>query len=199
MRACPHARQDWVFLSIWSEGLHLRADTVEMKCEKLLRSVIRLRRSLEHAQMALQQFLGSQEKTLLFYKAMAWVRSAPPPVPASVMEVLNLKVKEEIQEEEAAAFIAFARRYVGPSSRLKPPQVRPPQPFPDVAKSFISRKAVLPAAPTPPEIYRAMYQKEEAERLAHENRFYVDGKTGQTSQTFKELKKHFEVDPELLE
>ena len=30
---------------------------------------------------------------------MAWVRSAPPPVPASVLEVLNIKVKEQIPED----------------------------------------------------------------------------------------------------
>eukprot|EP00913_Durusdinium_trenchii_P034548 g32320.t1 len=62
---------DWVFLSIWSEGLHLRADTVEAKCEQLLQGVTELRRSLEQLEIALKHFMGSREKTYMYYKASA--------------------------------------------------------------------------------------------------------------------------------
>ena len=103
--------QDWILLSIWSEGLHLRADTVELQCEQLLQQVVKLRKLLQHMESALKQFLVSREKTWMYYRAMAYVRSAPPPVPASVLEVLNIQVKEEIPEDEGDAFIAFARRY----------------------------------------------------------------------------------------
>lgn len=77
--------KDWIFLSIWSEGLHLRADTVELQCEKLLQQVINLRKLLQHLESSLKQFLVSREKTWMYYRAMAYVRSAPPPVPASVL------------------------------------------------------------------------------------------------------------------
>lgn len=84
--------EDWVFLSIWSEGLHLRADTVEArrarralpelnrsrsaewpeaKCEQLLQGVTELRRSLEQLEIALKHFMGSREKTYMYYKASA--------------------------------------------------------------------------------------------------------------------------------
>lgn len=136
----------------------------------------------------------------MYYRAMAYVRSAPPPVPASVLEVLNIQVKEEIPEDEGDAFIAFARRYIGPSTRVLPPEEPPPRPpFPDVAKRLINRKAVLPPAPMPPEVYRAMHYKEEAARMARERRFDVDGKSGGTSATFLQLKRELAVDSELLE
>eukprot|EP00434_Breviolum_minutum_P017678 symbB.v1.2.015603.t1/scaffold1127.1/size253144/25 len=192
--------KDWIFLSMWSEGLNLRTDTVEMQCERLLQNVTKLRRSLEHMESALQHFLVSREKTWMYYRAMAYVRSAPPPVPASVLEVLNIKVKEEIPEGEGDAFIAFARRYIGPSTRVLPPEEPPPRPpFPDVAKSLIKRNAVLPPAPMPPEAYRVLHCKEEAARMAYEKRFEVEGKSGGTSETFLELKRQLEMDAELLE
>ncbi|CAL1130814.1 unnamed protein product [Cladocopium goreaui] len=192
--------KDWILLSIWSEGLHLRADTVELQCEQLLQQVVKLRKLLQHMESALKQFLVSREKTWMYYRAMAYVRSAPPPVPASVLEVLNIQVKEEIPEDEGDAFIAFARRYIGPSTRVLPPEEPPPRPpFPDVAKRLINRKAVLPPAPMPPEVYRAMHYKEEAARMAHERRFDVDGKSGGTSATFLQLKRELAVDSELLE
>lgn len=145
--------KDWILLSIWSEGLHLRADTVELQCEQLLQQVVKLRKLLQHMESAFKQFLVSREKTWMYYRAMAYVRSAPPPVPASVLEVLNIQVKEEIPEDEGDAFIAFARRYIGPSTRVLPPEEPPPRPpFPDVAKRLINRKAVLPPAPMPPEV-----------------------------------------------
>lgn len=191
-------------MSAWSEGLHLRADRVELQCERLLQKVTQLRKLLQQMEFALKHFLVSREKTWIYYRAMAYVRSAPPPVPASVLEVLNIQVKEEIPEDEGDAFIAFARRYVGPSTRILPPEEPPPPPpFPHVAKSFVNRKAVLPSAPMPPQVYRTMCCKEEAARIAHEGRFDVDGRVGATSDAFLELKQQLkqklELDPELLE
>ena len=173
---------------------------MELQCEQLLQQVVKLRKLLQHMESAFKQFLVSREKTWMYYRAMAYVRSAPPPVPASVLEVLNIQVKEEIPEDEGDAFIAFARRYIGPSTRVLPPEEPPPRPpFPDVAKRLINRKAVLPPAPMPPEVYRAMHYEEEAARMAHERRFDVDGKSGGTSATFLQLKRELAVDSELLE
>ena len=136
----------------------------------------------------------------MYYRAMAYVRSAPPPVPASVFEVLNIQLKEQIPEDEGDAFIAFARRYIGPSTKVLPPEEPPPPvPFPNVARSFVNRKAVLPPAPMPPQVYRSKQFKEEAARLAHERRYDIEGKSGGTSAAFLQLKKELAVDPELLE
>lgn len=45
-------------------------------------------------------------------------------------------------QDEGEAFIAFARRYVGPSTKVLPPEEPPPKaPFPDVQRSLVQRKA----------------------------------------------------------
>ena len=56
-----------IFWELWSRGTPETA-RCEAKCEKLLRGVTHLRRQLEHLEMALKQFLGSREKTYMYYK-----------------------------------------------------------------------------------------------------------------------------------
>ena len=185
---------------MWSEGLHLRADIVERKCELLLQGVVRLRRLLEYCLSSLEQFLESLEATTRHYRALRYVRSAPPPIAASIYEVLNIKVAEKAPMDEAEAFIGFARRYMGASDRLAPlPEPPPMVPFPNVAKTLTSRKAVLPPAPCKPSVYRARYLQEQAATDAHDARYDVNGTIGAESADFAKLKQALHVDPELLE
>ncbi|CAE7675789.1 Cacna1g, partial [Symbiodinium pilosum] len=192
--------KDWTCLALWSEGLHIRADVVERKCELLLQGVLRLRGLLEYCLMSLQQFMDSLEATTRHYRALRYVRSAPPPIAASIYEVLNIKVMDEAPIDEAEAFIGFARRYMGPSDRLAPlPEPAPDVPFPNVGKTLTNHKAVLPPAPCKPALYRARYLQEQAATDAYNARYDVNGTMGAESAEFAKLKQALHVDPELLE
>ncbi|OLP85706.1 Voltage-dependent T-type calcium channel subunit alpha-1G [Symbiodinium microadriaticum] len=191
--------KDWTFLAIWSEGLHLRADIVERRCELLFQGVLRLHGLLEYCLTSLYQFLDSLEATTRHYRALRYVRSAPPPIAASIYEVLNIKVADEAPMDEAEAFIGFARRYMGPSDRLAPLSEPPPLvPFPDVRKTLTNRKAVLPPAPCKPAVYRARHLREQVATDAHNARYDVNA-IGAESAVFAKLKQELTVDPELLE
>ncbi|CAE7827985.1 Cacna1g, partial [Symbiodinium necroappetens] len=191
--------KDWTFLAIWSEGLHLRADIVERRCELLFQGVLRLHGLLEYCLTSLYQFLESLEATTRHYRALRYVRSAPPPIAASIYEVLNIKVADEAPMDEAEAFIGFARRYMGPSDRLAPLSEPPPLvPFPDVRKTLTNRKAVLPPAPCKPAVYRARHLREQVATDAHNARYDVNA-IGAESAVFAKLKQELTVDPELLE
>ena len=173
---------------------------MERRCELLLQGVLRLRGLLEYCLSSLLQFMESLEATTRHYRALRYVRSAPPPIAASIYEVLNIKVTDEAPIDEAEAFIGFARRYMGPSDRLAPLTEPPPKPpFPDVAKTLTNRRAVLPPAPCKPALYRARYLQEQAAIDAHNARYDVNGTIGAESAVFTKLKSKLHVDPELLE
>ncbi|CAJ1361017.1 unnamed protein product [Effrenium voratum] len=192
--------KDMFLMSIWSEGLILKAGAAEQRCERLCRGVQNLRFQLEHMNASWRQFFASREATTRHYRAMKHIRTAPPPMPVSIYQILNIKVKEEIPEDESEAFISFARRYVGFSSRNA--QVEDPPPptgAVDVAKALVSRKSVLPPAPLPSKMQKALYMRDEITRKAHDTRYDIDGRTGAASKRFKELQETLRVDPELLE
>ncbi|CAK9071873.1 Cation channel sperm-associated protein 1 [Durusdinium trenchii] len=105
--------KDYTKLALWSDSLMKRMEACEQRCHVLAQQVVDLRRQMEECFNCLALFIGSRENTELYYRALKAIRSAPPPMPVDIREALGLEIKEEkVLEDEAAALMNFARRYV---------------------------------------------------------------------------------------
>ncbi|CAK8994183.1 unnamed protein product [Durusdinium trenchii] len=121
--------KDYTKLALWSDSLMKRMEACEQRCHVLAQQVVDLRRQMKECFNCLALFIGSrmryqmhclwriwakaEENTELYYRALKAIRSAPPPMPVDIREALGLEIKEEkVLEDEAAALMNFARRYV---------------------------------------------------------------------------------------
>eukprot|EP00913_Durusdinium_trenchii_P035387 g33115.t1 len=105
--------KDYTKLALWSDSLMKRMEACEQRCHVLAQQVVDLRRQMKECFNCLALFIGSRENTELYYRALKAIRSAPPPMPVDIREALGLEIKEEkVLEDEAAALMNFARRYV---------------------------------------------------------------------------------------
>lgn len=193
--------KDYTKLALWSDSLMKRMEACEQRCHVLAQQVVDLRRQMEECFNCLALFIGSRENTELYYRALKAIRSAPPPMPVDIREALGLEIKEEkVLEDEAAALMNFARRYVAPKQQAKKktliddgsPTGRSPSSWHTglrVAATLTCHKAVL-AEPPPPksvDIARKMQEQKEAQerdfsyRISRENAF-------QSTQKFSALK-----------
>ncbi|CAK8994100.1 unnamed protein product [Durusdinium trenchii] len=193
--------KDYTKLALWSDSLMKRMEACEQRCHVLAQQVVDLRRQMEECFNCLALFIGSRENTELYYRALKAIRSAPPPMPVDIREALGLEIKEEkVLEDEAAALMNFARRYVAPKQQAKKktliddgsPTGRSPSSWHTglrVAATLTCHKAVLAESPPPKsvDIARKMQEQKEAQerdfsyRISRENAF-------QSTQKFSALK-----------
>jgi len=182
--------RDFTKLGLWGESLKMRVDRLDARCIRLQRLVTTVRQELSASFDALKHFIEERASTELYYRALKQIRNAPPPVPPTLAEALNVEIKPTLPYDEAGAFLNLAKRYINPN--LRPSVPRPPPgsvleaarvpevapEFTDLKRTLVNRKAVLGDAPPRLAVAQARRQEQDADIQKSDQRLTIQTEDG---------------------